>query len=87
MSLMQQYSDIYGIPLHEIQAWVNDYARGDVPEPVKEWMDPDREERIESIKAYIQCQVDESLTGQIKGQIISDRIAMSTSKEVAVCPF
>lgn len=87
MSLMQQYADIYGIELKEVQQWCNDYAKGNVPEPVKEWMEPTKEERIESIKTYIQSQVDESLTGQIKAELMGKRIAASGAKVVCECPF
>lgn len=87
MSLMQQYADIYGIPLQEVKEWVNNFANGNVPESVKEWMEAEKKERIESIKAYIQSQIDESLTGQIKGQIVAHRIQNSVIKQVVSCPF
>ena len=89
MSLMQQYADIYGIPLQEVKEWVNDFANGNVPDSVKEWMGADKKERIESIKAYIQGEIYGSLTGQIKGQIVADRIQNSVIKQVDkdLCPF
>ena len=88
MSLMQKYADIYGIPLKEVQQWCNDYAKGSVPDSVKEWMEPTKEERINSIKEYIQSQVDESVTSRVKADLIAGRIASSEAKvSPDVCPF
>jgi hypothetical protein len=87
VSLQQQYSDIYGIPLDEIKIWCADFAKGNVPDSVKEWMEPTKEERIHSIKAYIQQMVDQSISSQIKADIVSGRIASSDAKVIAECPF
>jgi hypothetical protein len=86
---MQQYADCYGVPLSEVKKWATDYANGNVPIQVKEWMEPTKEERINSIKSYIQWQVDESVTSQIKGDLIAGRIASSESKVSGdhPCPF
>lgn len=84
MSIMQQYAYIYGIPMQEVKEWVNNYALGKVPEYME--IEETKEERIESIKAYIQRMVDESLTTKIKLDIISEKIK-STSKQVDICPF
>lgn len=87
MSLQQKYADIYGIPLKEVQQWCNDYAKGNVPDSVKEWMEPTKEERINSIKSYIQKMVDQSLSEQIKCDLVAWRIASSEAKVVCECPF
>ena len=72
MSLMQKYADIYGISVQEVKSWINDYAKGNVPESVQCWMEETKEERIESIKEYIQRMVDESLTTKIKLKAIEE---------------
>ena len=87
MSLQQQYADSYGIQLKEVKQWCSDYASGNVPDSVKEWMEPTKEERINSIKEYIQQMVDESVTSQVKGDLIAGRIACADKKEVQSCPF
>ena len=88
MSLMQQYADAYGIQLKEVKQWVNDFASGNVPDSVKEWMEPTKEERINSIKSYIQQMVDESVTSQVKADLIAGRIASSVAKpSIDLCPF
>lgn len=85
MSLMDKYSAIYGIDIKEVKQWVNDYSKGNVPEGM--YIEDSKEERIESIKRYIQSQVDDSVTGRIQADILNLRIANSNAKEVAVCPF
>ena len=87
MSLMDKYSAIYGMDIKEVKAWVNDYASGKVPESVKEWMEPTKEERINSIKSYIQHMVDQSMSEQIKADLVAGRIASSESNVVCECPF
>lgn len=87
MSLMEQYADTFGIELSEVSQWVNSYASGDVPDSVREWMEPTKSDRIESIKAYIQREVDDSLTSRIKGDILNSRIEKAECKEVQSCPF
>ena len=88
MSLQQQYSDIYGIQIKEVKQWCSDYASGNVPDSVKEWMEPTKEERINSIKSYIQQMVDQSLSSQIKGDLIAGRIASADEKvSPDICPF
>ena len=88
MSLQQQYADIYGVQLKEVKQWCSDFASGNVPDSVKEWMEPTKEERINSIKSYIQQMVDQSLSSQIKGDLIAGRIACADNqKDVHVCPF
>jgi hypothetical protein len=85
---MQQYADSFGIPISELKKWVNDYASGNVPIQVKEWMEPTKEERINSIKEYIQQMVDESVTGQVKADLIAGRIACADKKvSPYICPF
>ena len=88
MSLQQQYADSYGIQIKEVKQWCSDYASGNVPDSVKEWMEPTKEERINSIKEYIQQMVDQSLSSQIKGDLIAGRIVASVAKpSVDLCPF
>ena len=88
MSLQQQYADSYGIELKEVKQWCSDYASGNVPDSVKEWMEPTKEERINSIKEYIQRMVDQSVTSQVKADLIAGRIASADNqKDVHVCPF
>ena len=87
ISLMQQYADIYGIPLKEVQQWATEYSKGNVPDSVKEWMEETKEDRINSIKSYIQQMVDQSLSEQIKADLIAGRIASSEAKVVCECPF
>ena len=87
MSVMQQYADIYGIQFNEVKEWVRDYVSGNVPESVKAWMEPTKEERINSIKEYIQNMVDQSVTGRVKADIIAGRIASSESKVCCEVPF
>ena len=87
MSLMQQYADSYGIEIEEVKDWVNSYANGTVNDSVKEWMEPTKEDRVKSIKAYIQMMVDMSVTSNIKAELVRDRIERSESKVVAICPF
>ena len=87
MSLQQQYADIYGVQLKEVKQWCSDFASGNVPDSVKEWMEPTKEERINSIKSYIQRMVDQSVTGQVKADLIAGRIASSEVKVIAECPF
>ena len=84
---MQQYADCYGVPLSEVKKWATDYANGNVPIQVKVWMEVNKEERINSIKSYIQKMVDESVTGQVKADLIAGRIASSEVKVIADCPF
>ena len=86
MSIMDKYSDIFGIDIKEVKQWVNGYVS------LKNWpeeypIESAKEERINSIKEYMQSQVDESITGQIKASIIGERIAKSEAKVIAVCPF
>jgi hypothetical protein len=83
MSVMQKYADIYDIQFNEVKEWVRDYANGSVPDSVKSWMEPTKEERINSIKEYIQRMVDESATSQVKADLIAGRIASSDAE----CPF
>jgi hypothetical protein len=87
VSLQQQYADIYGVQLKEVKQWCSDFASGNVPDSVKEWMEPTKEERINSIKSYIQRMVDQSVTGQVKADLIAGRIASSEVKVIAECPF
>ncbi len=88
MSLQQQYADIYGVQLKEVKQWCSDYASGNVPDSVKEWMEPTKEERINSIKEYIQRMVDESVTSQVKADLIAGRIACADKKvSPDICPF
>jgi hypothetical protein len=87
MSVMEQYADIYGIQFNEVKEWVRDYVSGNVPESVKAWMEPTKEERINSIKEYIQNMVDQSVTARVKADLIAGRIASSEAKVVADCPF
>jgi hypothetical protein len=86
---MQQYADCYGIPLSEVKKWATDYANGNVPIQVKVWMEVNKEERINSIKSYIQKMVDESVTSQVKADLIAGRIESSEAKQAAghLCPF
>jgi hypothetical protein len=85
---MEQYADSYGIQLKEVKQWVNDYASGNVPDSVKEWMEPTKEERINSIKEYIQRMVDQSVTSQVKADLIAGRIVASEAKPSPdICPF
>ena len=83
-----QYAGCYGLNVDEVQKWISYYANGNVPDSVKEWMEPTKEERINSIKSYIQQMVDQSLSSQIKGDLIAGRIA-SADKKVSpdICPF
>ena len=55
--------------------------------PEKYPIESTKEDRINSIKEYMQSQVDESITGQVKASIIGDRIAQSEAKVIAICPF
>ena len=87
MSVMEQYADIYGIQFNEVKEWVRDYVSGNVPESVKAWMEPTKEERINSIKEYIQNMVDQSVTARVKADLIAGRIASSEVKVAHSCPF
>jgi hypothetical protein len=88
MNLMEQYANIYGVDFAEVKEWVKDYSLGNVPESVKELMEPTKEERINSIKEYIQNMVDDSITSRIKGELIAGRMATSEVKVVEhSCPF
>lgn len=85
MSLMDKYSAIYGIDIKEVKQWVNDYSKGNVPEGM--YIEDSKEERIESIKRYIQSQVDDSVTGRVQANLIAGRIESSEVKVVHSCPF
>ena len=89
MSLIKKYSDIYGIPFKEVQEWVNNIAnKTNLPESILEWIEPTKEERINSIKSYIQSRVDESITERVKGSIVAERIERSELKsDIQSCPF
>jgi hypothetical protein len=50
-------------------------------------MEPTKEDRVKSIKAYIQMMVDMSVTSNVKAEFVRERIASSEVKVVSVCPF
>ena len=87
MTLMEQYSNIFGIELKEVQQWVNGYvSKKNWPEnyPIEE----NKEDRINSIKEYMQRMVDDSVTGRVKASIIAERIEQSEVKtDMIECPF
>jgi len=87
MSLMEQYSDIYGIDIKEVKEWINNYASAkNIPDGME--IEPTKELRIAGIKQYIQSQVDDSVTGRVKASILESRMALSEVKvDVQVCPF
>lgn len=86
MSLIKQYADIFGIPLNEVQEWVNNYSnKKNIPDGMI--IEDTKEERIKSIKQYIQSQVDDSITMRVKGSLIGERIASAEVKVLCEVPF
>lgn len=71
--MLQRYSDVFGIPLEEVLAWVNGFVNH--PEeyaPLVKY-EATEKERFESMKAYIQWRLAHSTDGRIKADIQANR--------------
>lgn len=85
---INRYADMVGASSDEVIDWISGYVNGPWLPETEKWIEKTEQERLNSIREYIELRLENSVAARIKHEKLAERMEQEENKhKVTECPF